>query len=198
MIIGISGKACAGKNLVAEILLKKGMAVIDVDSLGHRALDSQIDKIKENFGEKYIIESKGKNTVDRAALAGLVFSNKKDLQKLEAIVHPWVRQETIRLCNEYVAMGRTNIVINAAMLHKMEIEPLLSAVIWVEAQLLKRIRRALLRDNIPLFTILKRIYAQRKLNTKSFYKCVDIYRIGNNAGVELLDKKIEIVLDKVK
>ncbi|MFP4484640.1 MAG: dephospho-CoA kinase [Spirochaetota bacterium] len=50
MIVGVAGKYCAGKNTVSHILENHGYRVIDVDTLGHRALEERKDAIAERFG----------------------------------------------------------------------------------------------------------------------------------------------------
>ena len=38
-VIGLTGKAAAGKNVVSEVFASLGCAIIDVDQLGHAVLD---------------------------------------------------------------------------------------------------------------------------------------------------------------
>ena len=73
MIIGLTGKICAGKDTFASLLPEDRFAVIDVDALGHEALAENKDKVAEAFGAD-VIRSDG--TVDRKKLGAIVFSDK--------------------------------------------------------------------------------------------------------------------------
>jgi hypothetical protein len=68
MLIGISGKYCAGKNAVAAILEKRGFFLIDADKLGHEALSRKKGRIVERFG-KGILRPDG--SVDRKRLGAM-------------------------------------------------------------------------------------------------------------------------------
>ena len=50
MLIGLTGKCCAGKNYIAEILEKRGLPVLDVDKLGHKVLEIEKRTIFAQFG----------------------------------------------------------------------------------------------------------------------------------------------------
>ena len=49
-IIGLTGTYCAGKNHVAGLLEKRGLAVLDVDKLGHQAIAEEKEAIVARFG----------------------------------------------------------------------------------------------------------------------------------------------------
>ncbi|MDC7126452.1 MAG: dephospho-CoA kinase [Spirochaetales bacterium] len=195
MIIGLSGKCCAGKNVAAEILEEKGIPSIDVDKLGHFVLKSYPDIIKENFGEQVMAPD---GSVDRKALGKIVFSDSQKLKKLEDLTHPLIEKETVRLCKEILDSGNEHIIINAPLLHKMELYKSCGAVIWIDAPILVRIKRALKRDNVGFISVIKRICKQRKLKPKPSGNCVDIYKVGNKAGLEPLKQKLEAVLNQIE
>ncbi len=199
MVIGLTGKYCSGKNAAAQIFDDKKIPSIDVDKLGHQALAANTERIESEFGSRVIsIEADGSKSVDRKALGSIVFSDPAQLAKLEAISHPWMKQETARLVSEMQAQGSSMVIINAAILYKMELDQLCDCIIWIEAPLLKRIKRARKRDSAGLFDILKRIYSQRELHTKPSEKSVDIYRVENKSDLEALRLGIESVLYQIE
>ena len=51
MIIGLTGKSCAGKDLFASFLPCGRFSVIDVDKLGHEALEKNRKALAEAFGD---------------------------------------------------------------------------------------------------------------------------------------------------
>mgnify|MGYP001183749579 FL=1 len=48
MIVGITGKYCSGKNAVAAEFERRGYFHIEVDKLGHAALDLKKDEIEKH------------------------------------------------------------------------------------------------------------------------------------------------------
>ncbi len=195
MVIGLTGKYCAGKNAVSAVLEATGAAVIDVDKLGHQALAENSSKIVEAFGAD-IIDTDG--SVNRRKLGAVVFSDPSMLAKLESISHPWMVEKTQQLISEYQADGIEHVIINAAILLHMKLHVLCSAVIWVNAPLLIRISRALKRDNMGLSAVLKRIWSQRSLKAQPLRKYVDTYTIRNSDGTDLLDSKVRTLLEEIE
>jgi len=174
MLLGLTGGYCAGKNSVAELLEKRGWASIDVDRLGHRALELARDEVlrhfdeeaRERFGRGLLDEGGG---LDRKLLGAIVFSEPRKLAEHEAIIHPvmfaLVDEEIAALRDEARARGdeAARIVVNAAILYKMPILAGCDAVIEVRAPLLLRLRRAKARDGLGARRALDRIGRQAAL-----------------------------------
>ncbi len=85
IVVGITGKYCAGKNTAADILKEAGYEGIDVDALGHDALRREDERIIERFGSQV---AGGGGEIDRRRLGRIVFSDSAALKDLESIVHP--------------------------------------------------------------------------------------------------------------
>ena len=91
VVVGLTGGIGSGKSTVAAMLAERGAVVVDADRLareavtvgtaGHRAV---IDR----FGADVVADD---GSVDRRALAGVVFDDPAALADLNAIVHPPVR-----------------------------------------------------------------------------------------------------------
>jgi len=91
MKIGITGPIGCGKSTVADWLGALGAFVIDADDIARDVTvpgEPALDAVIERFGDRYLLPD---GALDRAALAGLVFSDPAALAALEAIVHPAVR-----------------------------------------------------------------------------------------------------------
>ena len=204
MVIGLSGKYCAGKNAAAAVFEEIGIPTIDVDRLGHLALESEVDRIEKEFGPSVIKTESAcggepaRRVVDRRALGGIVFSDPGRLRALEKITHPWMVDETRRRIESFTGEGAKHVVVNAAILLHMGLHQLCDAVVWVDAPLGLRIRRALSRDSLNLRAVLKRIYTQRTLKAQPLAEYVDIYRIENKSGIDFLKKEISMVLDSME
>jgi len=188
MITGITGKYCCGKNTAADELEKKGFYQIEVDKLGHAALDLKKDEIEKVFGS-IVIDESGK--VNRAELGKIVFKNKSMKKKLEEIVHPLMIEMVKKIIEENPGK---KILINAAILAQMGLHKLCDAVIWVKSPYLKSFEWALKRDNLPPGAVLDRMISQRKLNPNLIKKDVDTYIINNSGTLEDLFAGVEKVL----
>ena len=95
-IVGLTGGIGAGKSAASEMFRRHGAEVIDVDGLGRAVLEpggGAYEAVIARFGER-IVAPEGR--IDRAALAGIVFADREDLDALEAISHPAINREIDR------------------------------------------------------------------------------------------------------
>ncbi len=186
MILGLTGRCCAGKDAAARILNERGWLVIDVDRLGHLALEEMAGEILKTFGTGV---SDGHGRIDRSSLGAIVFADKQELEKLERIVHPWMVEEVRRRVAAEAKPGR-NVVINAAILEKMGLHSICSAVVFIKAPMPLRLLRAIRRDSLPLCTVLRRFASQRVIDAKRLRKAVDMYSISNVGPLSGLESKL--------
>lgn len=92
LLIGITGPIGCGKTTVARMLGELGATVIDADDLAREATGPNsptLPRIRERFGDRVF---GGDGSLDRSALAAIVFDDVAALADLEQIVHPHVRQ----------------------------------------------------------------------------------------------------------
>ena len=91
-LFGLTGGVGMGKSTAAGFLLQAGARMADTDEIA-RALvqpgQAALGEIKNEFGEK-ILAADG--SLNRAALAEKVFTNEAARKKLEAILHPRIRE----------------------------------------------------------------------------------------------------------
>ncbi|MCC9079067.1 dephospho-CoA kinase, partial [Litorilinea aerophila] len=94
LIIGLTGNIATGKSTVLEYLAAKGAYVIDADKLAHKVMEPggpAYEPILQTFGRHILAED---GTINRQALAEIVFADPAALGRLEQIVHPAVYQLT--------------------------------------------------------------------------------------------------------
>lgn len=195
ILIGLTGPYCAGKNYVAKLLEQRGIPVLDVDKLGHLALEQEKDGLIARFGTD-ILTAQG--TVNRKVLGDRVFGNPEALANLEAIVHPRAN----RMTEEWISShGERMLVINAALLHRSVLFGRLQAVIVVQAGFLTRLIRAKRRDHLPLVTLLQRFRSQKQFKAQYFQGNADIYIVKNRGILGLCAQwhrhQLEHRLDKI-
>lgn len=86
--VGLTGGFATGKSTVAEWLGELGCYLIRYDPLGHRVLEpngAAYQPVIEAFGTAILNPDR---TINRSALAKIVFPDPEALERLSSIVHP--------------------------------------------------------------------------------------------------------------
>lgn len=94
--VGLTGGIGSGKSAVADRLAELGAIVVDTDEISRELTapgGGAIGALVEVFGPAVLAADGG---LDRAAMRQRVFSNPGDRQRLEAVLHPRIRQESAR------------------------------------------------------------------------------------------------------
>jgi len=196
MIIGLTGMYCSGKNHVAALLEKRGLTVLDVDKLGHIAIENKKAAIFERFGEGV---QNHDGSVNRRLLGEWVFGKEDELAALEAIVHPEANRLTLEWIAAQSGVAQSGVcVIHAALLHKSAIFNQLDSIIVVSAPLPVRLIRAKRRDKLPWAVLLRRFSSQKQFAAQYLAKNADIYKVKNPGTNRTgLERQIDIILSKL-
>ncbi len=91
LVVGLTGGIGSGKSTVAARLAARGAVVVDADRLARQAVAVDTPgyrAVVDRFGPGIVA---GDGSLDRAALAAVVFEDPEALAALNAIVHPLVR-----------------------------------------------------------------------------------------------------------
>jgi dephospho-CoA kinase len=114
--IGITGPIGCGKSTVAASLAARGAVVVDADDLARAVTapgEPAHDAVLARFGGAVRAPD---GTLDRAALAGVVFADPAALRDLEALVHPAVRERILAAMAAADAAGAPAVVVEAIKL----------------------------------------------------------------------------------
>ena len=99
-LIGLTGGIGSGKSTIARRLEKLGARVIDADVVSREVVEPgqpALASIVAIFGAD-VLNADG--TLNRARLGDIVFTNKEAREKLNNIVHPAVRERSLKLFAE--------------------------------------------------------------------------------------------------
>ena len=143
--IGLTGGIGSGKSEAARMFSRLGVPVIDADEIAHRAVQPGSEALAEIvalFGEA-VLSADG--TLDRAGIADIVFEKPELRQRLEAIIHPRVRQRIRADKARYERLPYVIIVI--PLLLESGQRDLVDRVLTVNADEGVRIARVRARDN---------------------------------------------------
>jgi len=91
VVVGLTGGIGSGKSTVSEMLAARGAVVVDADVLARRVVEPggpAYTGVVERFGPSVVRPDR---TLDRAALADVVFSDAGALADLNALTHPPVK-----------------------------------------------------------------------------------------------------------
>jgi dephospho-CoA kinase len=98
--VGLTGGIGAGKSTVSSLLASHGGVVIDADVLARQAVEPGRPawaEVRRRFGDSVVHED---GSIDRQALARVVFSDESARRDLNAIIHP----EVARAMGERLAL----------------------------------------------------------------------------------------------
>lgn len=155
-IIGLTGGIGSGKTMVANYFKSLGIPVYIADDEAKELMKSAevLCSIKMEFGNS-VFEDDQLNT---KALAQVVFNTPEKLQKLNAIVHPIVKEHFEKWLLQY--QEYPFIIKESAILFESGSDKDCYAIITVTAPLEIRINRVIKRDHTDRKSVLKRIENQ--------------------------------------
>jgi dephospho-CoA kinase len=164
---GLTGGLASGKSFAGEQLRELGCYLIKADELGHAVLEPGGEAYAATiaaFGDEIL---KPDGSIDRRKLAVEVFGDPARLALLNSLVHPPVRERTLRLIEEWGEREPRGIVIvEAAILVETgtyrNYDRLIVAVCTPEQQ----IQRAMHRDGLTYEEAAARLSRQLPLAEK--------------------------------
>jgi dephospho-CoA kinase len=155
-IIGLTGGIGSGKTTIARYFEELGIPVYIADAEAKKILylPEVIEELHNVFGNIIFTNS----IPDKAKIAALVFSDKKQLLKLNAIIHPKVAKHFKNwvLSNS----GKLFVIKEAAILFESGSYKDCDLVILVTAPIEVRIERVMHRDQITRDKVLQRMENQ--------------------------------------
>jgi dephospho-CoA kinase len=186
--IGITGGIGAGKSLVAEIIKAMGYPVYNSDERVKELTDSN-PKIKAGlihlFGEEIYQNDK----LNKFALAQAIFSDESLREKVNALIHPIVREDF----NLWALAQNNALVFNeSAILFETGSFKNFDAIILVYAPTELRIKRIMKRDNCSENEVLKRMNTQ--FSDEEKYQLTE-FRVLNDEQTPLLVQVEKIILN---
>ncbi len=131
-LIGLTGGVGSGKSTVADMMRDLGAQVVDADEAAHAVYEPGspgFDAVVREFGEEYVDGGR----IDRSRLGELVFHDDDARRRLNAIVHPLVRDWMAQRTAEAAERGAEVVVQDVPLLFENGLERLFSTVVLVYA-----------------------------------------------------------------
>lgn len=194
LVIGLTGPTGSGKSSVSELFAAYGLPILNADKIYHELLIPPsvcLDELANCFGAA-ILEPSG--TLNRRALAKIVFSSPEELARLNDISHRHVMNE-IRLRLDHLQKQNTPCaVLDAPQLFEAGADKCCNLIVSVLADEALRLERIMRRDGIDRETALQRMRAQR---SDGFFRSHSDYIIENNESTENLLPHVHRILSEM-
>lgn len=167
-VVALTGGIASGKSTVVRMLRELGAEVVDADVLAREVVspgEPALAEIVAAFGEEVLLPS---GELDRKKLGGLVFSDPERRERLNAIVHPRVRERIRHRLEEIRAENQEAVVVlDVPLLFDIplpDLEALPAVVVYASPETqLQRLRE---RDGLAQDEAERRLRAQRPLREK--------------------------------
>ena len=196
-VIGLCGGSGSGKGAVCNIFREKGIFCVDTD-LVYRDLTARpgplIRELKREFGKEIITDA---NTLNRKALAKIVFSSENSdekLKRLNDIAHKYILDETRAMLKWQSADGADLSVVDAPVLFESGFDRECDIIISVIADKATRINCIITRDAISAEQAEERIASQ--MSDEELIRRSN-YVIRNNGSLEELKTTVFALIDEL-
>lgn len=186
--IALTGGIATGKSTVCNLLKLHGFFIIDADKIAHRVLDENYQEIENMFGSKYVENKK----VLRKELGKIIFSNEENKLKLEALLHPLIKEEILKEAKICEEQNRAYFVDIPLFFEKMHYPIPRSLVIYTPKDL--QVQRLIKRDNISEEEALIKISNQWDIEKKK--ELADMV-IDNSKDLKNLQNEVERIIEEI-
>lgn len=192
IIVGLTGQSGAGKTTVSKYFEKNDFAVINCDLVARNVTNAgsecnnSLAKIFPDCFDKSL-------TLDRTALAKIVFSNEKKLKLLNDTIFPFIIADINHEINRLISTGKKYILLDAPTLFEAGADSICDVIISCVAERNLRAERISKRDNISAELINKRFDSQK---SEDFFRHNSDYIVENNKDESYAIKQCkEIIID---
>lgn len=166
----LTGGIGTGKSVAAKVLKELGCYVFYADEEAHILMEPEKmawKKIVDHFGKSILNKDK---TINRSKLGKIVFSNKKERQFLNSVIHPLVNRQRLKIINELKQEKKYRIFISeAALTIEAGFVDYFDKIIVVHCNEELQVSHLMERDGISEQEAKNRIGSQMPLNEKKKY-----------------------------
>ena len=148
IVLGLTGSIGMGKSTAAKMLQRLGLPLHDADAAVHDLLGPRGAAVAAVAAAFPTVLVAGK--VDRQRLGAMVFQDPVALSKLEALLHPRVRQMARDFVRAQTRQKRRSVVLDVPLLFETGGDQLCDAVIVVTAPRFLQEARVLSRPGMTI------------------------------------------------
>ena len=193
-LIGLTGNIGSGKSTVASFFKQLDYAVISADLLAREVLQKQevIKEVVASFGRQVLIQGK----IQPNLLAKIIFHNKENVKKMNAIAHPRIQKLSIEKIEEFYKKNeKIKIIYDAPLLIEAGVCSKMQAVILMITSfenILKRLNQRALSKGARISEESLRQRIQYQIKPKEAKKFAQ-FVIDGNTNLESIKLQVATI-----
>jgi dephospho-CoA kinase len=184
--IGLTGGIGSGKSTVADMFAARGASIVDTDQIAHSLTaphGAAMPAIVAEFGPGFADAS---GALDRARTRSLVFADAGAKARLEAILHPRIRDAALAAA---AAAGGSYVIFAVPLLVESgSWRERVTRILAVDCPEEVQIARVMARNNLPEAQV-RAIMAAQASRQQRLDAADDV--IENGGGIEALEPQID-------
>lgn len=192
--VGLTGGIGSGKSTVAQLLRAEGLEIIDADQIARdivRPGKPALTELAREFGADIVGED---GELRRGELASRAFSSAERTERLNAITHPRIEEETARRFAAAEASGEKAVVYDMPLLVEQGLDKIMDLVAVVDVDAEERVRRLVDSRGMDEADARRRIAAQ--VGDAERRAAADIV-IGNNGPKDRLGVQVSALAREI-
>lgn len=193
-VIGLTGSSGSGKSTVSALLQEHGFYIIDCDRVAREVLRPGTDCLRRIFACFGPAVQNENGTLNRRALAGIVFAEPEKLRQLDEIMYPQITADILDILKECQNRGEAFAVLDAPTLFESGADALCDCVVSVLSDDTLRIKRIMERDRLTSEEAQKRLSSQQ---SNAFYEEKSDFVIQNSGSLEALKNEAVALVQKL-
>lgn len=196
VIVALTGGIGSGKSTVARMFQDEGAYVIDFDFLARVVVEP--DKpawrdIIDYFGPEILSPDR---TLNRSALAEIVFSDDESRKALEGLTHPRIFEESDALIEAIKRKDPSSVVIiDLPLLFELSLNKKFDKIILAYVPRAVQLKRIVERDGLAKEEVEKRLNAQIPIEEKRSFSD---YIIHNEGGLNDTRNQVRKVIHELE
>ena len=191
-VLGLTGGIGMGKSAAAQLLEQRGVAVVDTDNLARQVVEPgepALADVVRSFGPG-VLDEEGR--LRRDEVARIVFADPSARKRLEAILHPRIRELWRAQVQAWRAEGRPVAIVVIPLLFETGAEAELDATICIACSLPTQ-RKRLEARGWPEQQIAQRLQAQLPIEQKM---AQSTFVVWTEAGLDVHAEQLDRILHR--
>lgn len=171
------------------MLQEHGFELIDADTISKEILPLHVKEVRALFGEGVIVNE----AIDRKALGAIIFNDKAEREKLNALMRPLIREEILKRSEVLEQKGKPYIIDIPLYYESEGYDCKVVVVVYAPVEVQRK--RLMQRENFTKEEAQKRIDAQISIEEK---KILADFLINNSFDLKFLESEIEKFIQYVR
>ena len=194
LIIGLTGQTGAGKTTACDVFSSHGCGIINCDKIAREVCVTGSDCLNELVSAFSSNILSADNSLNRATLGRLVFSDSIALATLNKITHPHILRhisDAIKLLSSTYQI----IILDAPTLFESGANAMCDLIVCVIASETVTIPRIMQRDGVDEHHARNRLYSQ---HDTTFFTTNSNFVIKNNGDIQGFSEELQTLIIHIK